>query len=467
MLLSSCNTQSSSPSDSSTDEEASHEQTTDGQSTAEITSDTTTDEESSTQEPEITPLTFVYTSQDMGQLDATLTLEGEDGIYEIYYTDTELSRLEGYNKITEITVENGIGSIDIIDSVIPPTAFGIIAINTETKDTYEAKIQSERLLGEEAYIFGVLSDVHFGRYNVSGTGDDAIGAFDNALDHFDEIGVDFVAITGDITSEGEEESLIKYTEAISTRNYEVFSCTGNHDVTAIANGLWKQYMNKEAFDGSNPQITDVSTNGLDFVFCPNEAETTGDVFVFLSQKRWSYNSSTSTLLDFSQINWLKSVAEKYKDKTVYLFFHTFLCGPDGEGHTGVGNIKNPAGYEYDLPYTSGCGDEKLFRGILEKYKNIIFFSGHSHWMFEMEKYNENANFSNFNAEYGYMVHVPSVTEPRWVDDDDTYRESKNTQSSQGWIIYAYDEYTLMIPVDFVTGTYYTEYMEIIYTSIQE
>ncbi|MBQ8163538.1 MAG: metallophosphoesterase [Clostridia bacterium] len=479
MLFSSCNTENSGGSVDSSSDAVSYEDTatenetttvdattteTTNTETTDTSANETTSEETSTEIEKPSELNLIYTSLSKGKLNATVILDCEDGVYELFYADITGAKLEKYTRFDEITVENGAGSVDISDLVIPPNAVKIVAVNKENATQYSAKISSDVLINEEqAYIFGVLSDVHFGRYNISGTGDDAIGAFDNALDHFDGLGVDFVAIAGDITSEGEEESFVKYNEAISTRDYEIFSCTGNHDVTAIDNGLWQQYMNKDAFDGTNAQIIDVASNGLDFVFAPDEANETGDVFIFLSQIRWSYNSPTSTLLSFSQINWLKSMAEKYKDKTVYLFFHTFLCGPDGEGHTGVGNIMNPAGYEYDLPYTSGCGDEKLFRSILKDYKNIIFFSGHSHWMFEMEKYNENTNFSNFDGEYGYMVHVPSVTEPRYIGDEDTYRISKNTENSQGWIIYAYDEYTLLVPVDFVTETYYTEYMEIIYT----
>jgi hypothetical protein len=97
----------------------------------------------------------------------------------------------------------------------------------------------------------------------------------------------------------------------------------------------------------------------------------------------------------------------------------------------------------------------------KEYKNVIYFSGHSHWMFELEIYNENLNVSNFDGEYCYMVHNPSVCEPRWIGEDDSHRTSKTGVVSEGWIIEMYDDFMILIPVDFISQVFYTEYMEII------
>ena len=82
-------------------------------------------------------------------------------------------------------------------------------------------------------------------------------------------------------------------------------------------------------------------------------------------------------------------------------------------------------------------------------------------MFEMEIYNEETNYSNFEGEYCHMVHVPSVTEPRWIGENDTERTGKNGEESQGWLVYDYGDTTVWLPIDFISGTVYTEYMEII------
>ena len=186
------------------------------------------------------------------------------------------------------------------------------------------------------------------------------------------------------------------------------------------------------------------------------------MFVFLNVVAYDYANKQLRALRGAQIDWLAEICEEHKEDNVYLFFHLFMCGPDGQGHTGVGNIMNPGGYTYPLPFKYGNADERSFRILMKKYPNVVFFSGHSHWMFEMEKYGEQANYSNFGGEYCHMVHVPSVTEPRWIGDNDTNRTGKNGESSQGWIAYDYGEQTVLVPIDFVTGTIYTEYMEIIH-----
>lgn len=370
------------------------------------------------------------------------------GSYILYFADENGERLKGY---TPIGVSEKDRAYSLENTVVPPLARSIIAVRGQEKIIYD--IPSDYLdLSGDVYVFGALSDVHYNRYSVS-CEDDALIYFDLALDYFESIDADFVGIAGDISNAGEEDSLIKYGDAIKDRSFPVFTVTGNHDVNALANGLWNEYIS------SNIEDCEFGENGLDFVYAPAELE--GDVFVFLNQIRWDYNSDSSMLITESQIQWLGKAFEENKDRQVYLFFHTFLCGPDGEKHTGVGNIMNYGGCTYTMPYTYGTKDESLFRDLLKKYKNVVFFSGHSHWMFEMEKYGKNANFSDFDGEYCTMVHVPSVTEPRYTGDYETYRWGRVGEYSQGWVIYDYGEITVLVPVDFINGTFYTEYLEIV------
>ena len=81
----------------------------------------------------------------------------------------------------------------------------------------------------------------------------------------------------------------------------------------------------------------------------------------------------------------------------------------------------------------------------------------------MDVYNPITNFSNFDGEYAYMIHIPSVTEPRYIGPDDSSRTSMNGQSSQGWIVYDYGDTVVLLPVEFTTGAFLYEYMEIIQT----
>ena len=398
---------------------------------------------------EAKPAFEIELDQNAGQglLSGKLTALIECEKYELYFGDDK-GALEGYTKIGEGTKEFTLNNV-----VVPPSASHIVLVAGE--ETYSEKIPEECvLLGNDAFIFGALSDIHFNKYYSTEGQDDAVIAFDRALDYFDKIGVEMVGITGDLSNDGEESALINYNDAIKDREYPVFTVVGNHDMPAFKNGLWKEHIS------NNIQGCEEGPNMFgDYIYKP-QAE--GDeVFIFLNLNKWSYSDKVATVLYNRQLDWLETKLEEYKDSQVYLFFHLFLCGPDGQKHTGVGNIMNPGGYTYPLPFNYANYDERRFRRLMTEYKNVVYFSGHSHWMFEMEIYGEQANFSNFNGDFCYMVHVPSVTEPRWIGENDTDRTGKNGLSSQGWIIYDYGETTVLVPIDFVTGTIYTEYMEII------
>lgn len=345
------------------------------------------------------------------------------------------------------------------DVLLVPKTSHLVAYDRVADVEYSVEIDSAYALAELPFTFAALSDVHYNRYYSNGTDDDALYAFDNALNFIDSLEADFVAIAGDLSTRGEASAYQYYNAAIEGRLYPVYTCAGNHDDRGISGGNWKNYINTDI--QTNRNVVNVAKNGLDFVYKPHDLG--GDVFVFLSQVRWEYGSkSSSTILDQSQLDWLEAVLEEYKDQTVYLFFHSFMCGPDGEGHTGVGNLSNGK-YEYDLPYTYGASDEVRFRALMQEYKNVMWFSGHSHWAFEMEVYNSDTNFSNFDGEYAYMIHVPSVTEPRTIGPDDSARTGLNGVSSQGWICYDYGDTVVFVPVEFTTGEFLYQYMEIVHT----
>ena len=384
-----------------------------------------------------------------GALYGEIAVENIDGECALYFGDADGSALAGYTKIG-VCSEGKPYKMERL--VIPPEAKTIVCTGGNEESDFVEIPEKYLLNADDAFVFGALSDVHYNKYTATGD-DDAVVFFDNALDYFDQKNVDMVGITGDLSNDGEESAYIKYNEAIAGRDYPVFTVTGNHDINAYKNGLWKQYIT------ANIEDCVFAENGVDFYYEPEEMG--GDVFVFINVTMWSYSEKTKPTISTLQIIWFEEILKQHTDDQVYLFFHLFMCGPDGQSHTGVGNIMNPGGYTYPLPLRYGNADERVLRSVLKDYKNVVYLSGHSHWMFEMEIYNEETNYSNFDGEYCHMVHVPSVTEPRWIGENDTERTGKNGTESQGWLIYDYGDTTVLLPVDFMSGTVYTEYMEII------
>ena len=382
-----------------------------------------------------------------GVINVTFGFEGLEGEFTLKLADENKNALDYFTSVfvKNVTAED---YKETVSRLIVPSGCKYFIATDENEYVYFVKIPEEYLLTQTQYSFGALSDVHMNK-------GDYLTA---ALNFLDKVGVDFVGISGDLSSSGEITSFNKFNQAIKDRGYKVYTSSGNHDAAGVKNGNWIEYINLGITE--DDEVVIIAENGIDFVYVPKKAEN--NVFVFLCQTEWIYPASPGdTILEGSQLDWLEQVLEAYKDRRVFLFFHTFLAGADGNTETAVGNLKNPGGYTYPLCFAQGEADEVRFRELMKKYKNVIFLSGHSHWMFELEIYNENLNVSNFDGEYGYMVHIPSVCEPRWIGEDDTSRTSKTGKASEGWIIEITEGGVVLIPVDFIKGVYYTEYMELI------
>lgn len=438
-------TGTSTQTDTTTDTESDTDTGTDTNTEAEVESDTESETETETQIADVL-LEINDKKSRVGQIAFDITFNKIEGEFSLFFADKEKNVLPYYSSIAKI--KGKIGKTEGFREIILPKNCKYIMISGESN--WYLEIPNEYCI-EDSFRFSALSDIHYNKGDY----------FNSALDFLDTQDIDFVGVAGDLTNNGELEYLKKYNNAIKDREYKVYTTNGNHDVGAILSGAWEENINTKIY--ADGEVLDVSRSGFDFVY---QSQKGGGVFVFLAQMRWNYpdeiDSTEYTIIDQSQLIWLEEMFEKYKDETVYLFFHTFLSDPDGKAENSVGNLKTSAGYEYDLPFSYGSADEEELRLLLKKYKNVIFFSGHSHWMFQLEELNENLNFSNFGGEYGYMVHIPSVCDPRYIEDDQAQRTSMVGKSSQGWIIDETDEVIIFTPVDFIEGIYFTEYMKIIY-----
>ena len=138
------------------------------------------------------------------------------GTYKLYWGDAEGNRLTAesgddgtendclaipYTEFGAVTVSKGEGSADIYEYIaIPEGAETVLASKGAVKKGQTAIPEDKQTVnGELLYSFGALSDVHFNRYNLSLTGDDACLAFRNALEFMDKKDVSLVAVSGDIT----------------------------------------------------------------------------------------------------------------------------------------------------------------------------------------------------------------------------------------------------------------------------
>ena len=400
-------------------------------------------------------IVYEFTDEQDGNAGGTVTVNSSlPGTYDLYWGDGDGKRLKmdgtPFTEFAEVSVSDGTGSTDVYEfTAIPEGAQTVLAFKGALLhgqcDIPEEKQNDD---GEALYSFGVLSDVHYDRYNLSLTGDDAVITFRNALNFMDKRGVSLVGLSGDVSTKSETDAFEKYNKTVNLYDFPVYTCTGNHDV-GYGEFLdrWTSLVNVDAYNEPvRPGISDMAQNGLDFVYAPEELG--GDVFLFLSQVHWDYNSPDSRLLENDQLDWLETTLEKYKDRRVYLFFHTFMADDEGDPALGEGNLINDKGLTYDLVYTVGTEDEVRFRALLQKYKNVVFFNGHSHWEFEGVTMNPIMNITDYDGDYATFVHVPSVSSPRRAVMGSAKRFELYMRSSQGYLVKVYEDKIVLFGVQF-------------------
>lgn len=387
------------------------------------------------------------------------------GNYEIYWGTDEHKILSEdvdgysvyYSELADIKVKKGEGSVEIQEfTAIPEGAETVLAYKDKMlMASFDIPEEKQADYGEKLYSFGALSDVHFNRYNGSGTGDDACITFPNALKFIEKFDVELVGISGDISADGERNAFEKFDGITSEFEFPVYTCTGNHDVSSYYNlANWQELMNKGVYGENKADgVADVAANGLDFVYAPES--TNGDVFIFLSQYQWDYKEPTSRILKDEQLDWLEAQLVKYSDKTVYLFFHTFLNNPvEGEVlQTGEGNLINNVGWCYDLAFTEGCPDEVRFEALMKEHKNVVFFNGHSHWKYEMQELNPNLNIADYNGEYATMVHLSSVSSPRSTTANIRDSSEHYMRNSEGMLVTVYEDSIVFTACEFLRGEF--------------
>ena len=415
---------------------------------------------------DVVTIEYDFENETAGSAAGTVTLTATvGGNYDLYWGTDEGEKLfievcdytAYYSEFATVKVSGGKGKADIQQfTAIPEGAETVLAysglVKVGSTDIPESKLSD---YGEKTYSFGALSDLHFNRYNGSLTGDDACLTFPNALNFIEAFDVELVGMSGDISADGERNAFEKFNTIVSNYDFPVYTCTGNHDVSddyTLEN--WQELMNTGAYGETKADgVKDVAANGLDFVYAPES--TDGDVFIFLSQYEWDYNRPESRILTDEQLVWLEAQFEKYKDTTVYLFFHTFLNNPvEGENlNMGEGNLENNVGRHYDLAFTSGCADEVRFREMMDKYENVVYFNGHSHWAYDMQELNPDLNIANYGGEYATMVHVSSVSSPRRTRPNIDDTTEHYMRSSEGTYVEVYEDKIVFTACEFLKGQF--------------
>ena len=347
----------------------------------------------------------------------TLMYEGADGEPLAEYAP--ICTLPG-----EYTVEE---YLDLIDVNVAPREAATIGIY-DSEGVRSGTIQLAGLKPDysetPAYRFGLLSDVHIGRSGINADQD-----FANILDFFENKGTSMTCICGDITQNGTETELSTYRSIVDASNSEVYTTTGNHDCTSSVQGinenLWERYTGQPVvFERS------ITRNGK------------VDHFLFLGM---SYSNFNAAYLD-CYIDWLEDKLEAYRNDRCFVFTHLFF--PDRAGNM---NEVYPSGN-----WLSGVQLYRL-QEICDHYVNSVWFSGHSHWEWDLQRYEDKANIYResqwLTPGSGWCVHVPSCGVPG-ISNTGTDR-NETAGGSEGAIVEVYENHIdiLGISLDTASGEY--------------
>ena len=339
-----------------------------------------------------------------GRADGTITVT--DPSYTInasygLYWGTKDGLLKGYSylalgkgssgdlKLTDAA--KGIMTYKVPDSVMIPEGATHLWLTLEGAPVASYEIEASRQMKASTpdYIFGMISDVHFGATQ-------APAAFKAAMDMYQSAQASFVVICGDITENGTAAQYKIYSDLYAANNYSlpIWVTLGNHDILAWnlkANATPKQALAnvKAAFPnfanaaasndlfkvtvGDTEKSPGCENDQMDYTMAYGD-----DLFVFLcvgpqQYPNETYSSKQPEKLDQNQMVWLDGVLNNYynvekKEGQVFLVFHYYI---------------NEAGMKMSPGYGAwDAASSKMLHDVLVKYPDVIHFTGHNHFTFD-------------------------------------------------------------------------------------
>lgn len=264
--------------------------------------------------------------------------------------------------------------------------------------------------GSKLYSFGAVADIHL-------QAETAQADFQKALTFFNETErVDFICVCGDLSNSGLVVEHAPYRDIINAHslNTPVYECTGNHDVASTAGGT----------------IGTITGNPLYYTFTQGN-----DLFVMFGMYGWA--GQTGEIFTAEQLQWLYEILEANRNKRVFVFQHCLRWDGSGKPYPG-----SPTGNLLD----SDKGN--VFKSLMEHYKNVVWFHGHSHMDFDSQ---EDCTYANYDRMYGcHSVHIPSLALPRDYQDSvyvNVYADS------EGYVVDVYENHIVLRGRDFVTDKF--------------
>lgn len=355
---------------------------------------------------------------------------------EMYYIDKNYYKINNFGRITN----------DYINENFAPYKSMNIGLYDGGELCGKVYVNGLRKpFGERLYRFGVLSDVH------NQPSDYAYGNEDlcNALTFLNsKEDVDFVCICGDLTigSKASEAEIYKRNVDECSPDTPVYVCAGNHDCKQ--GDVW----NSESAISEDRLCTDANWKKYTGMNSKNTHFKKGnDNFIMFSMNRWNLGTYGDPFSN-NDISWLSSKLEELKNERTFIFLHLFFPFRCGNYNHYYNNSNWLGGKCY-----------KFLVDLADKYQNTVWFSGHSHFiwdaqgksgdkLFRGKNYDANIYPANSNVrKTGWCVHVSGCAYPKKLVDG--YYDNSNENWSEFAIVDVYDDYIDIRGISFVNGEY--------------
>lgn len=215
-----------------------------------------------------------------------------------------------------------------------------------------------------------------------------------------------IVVNGDIVDEAKHANYASFydsfNEAYATSAQKMTIGIGNHEfISHSESNSYIASLTKEQLQAKYEERLKLWKNETGNENQYFYEEINGNYFIYLGTTAYPQsldgNTKASCVLGDDQLNWLKATLElaNNSNKPIFLFSHGSLR------NTVSGSLSdlNQTWYGYSLE------EENKLRDIIKDYKQLLFFSSHSHWSFESEKpYVINDNYPSFfnTAAIGYL-----------------------------------------------------------------
>ena len=217
------------------------------------------------------------------------------------------------------------------------------------------------------YRFAIISDPHVGlphtidhnakRFHLI---EISIPALETALQHLEQLNIDFLLLPGDLTQDGEKENHLWLKQRLAALPFPVYVIPGNHDVRYPSE--YQEYIGLNDFPYYYQQFGYSNPEKLYY----SQEIFPGLQLIGLNSNQFSEDGKQIGYMDLEQLDWLDTTLAQTADKLVLVMIH----------HNVIEHLPGQSNHELGKRYMLTNATE--LKQILAKHRVKLIFTGHLH-----------------------------------------------------------------------------------------